>query len=156
MTDKICYWDDEAKEQKERDATPEEQAEIDARKAPEAPEVIKARVWEEIKKYRDNLVENGGCKVGAHWYHSDVISRTRYIGLMMLGASIPAGLEWKTMENGYVPITQTWVQQVFGALFAQDGALMDAGKTHRAAMEASNDPANYDYKIGWPETYTGA
>jgi hypothetical protein len=33
MTYKICYWDDIEKCQKERDATPEEQAEIDARKA---------------------------------------------------------------------------------------------------------------------------
>lgn len=33
MTDKICYWDSEAGEQRERDATPDEQAEIDARRA---------------------------------------------------------------------------------------------------------------------------
>lgn len=34
MTDKICYWDEVSKEQKERDATPEEEAEITERKAP--------------------------------------------------------------------------------------------------------------------------
>jgi hypothetical protein len=33
MTDKICYWDAKAGKQKERDATPEEQAEIDARRS---------------------------------------------------------------------------------------------------------------------------
>lgn len=33
MTYKICYWDEAAKCQKERDTTPEETAEIDARKA---------------------------------------------------------------------------------------------------------------------------
>lgn len=38
MTYKICYWDEVAKCQKERDATPEEAAEIDARKA--APPVV--------------------------------------------------------------------------------------------------------------------
>ena len=38
MTYKICYWDDVEKCQKERDATPEEAAEIDARKA--APTVV--------------------------------------------------------------------------------------------------------------------
>lgn len=39
---KICYWDAEAKEQKERDASPEEQAEIDARKL--LPPVVPAAV----------------------------------------------------------------------------------------------------------------
>lgn len=34
---KVCYWDEQAKEQKERDATPEEAAEIDARKNAPAP-----------------------------------------------------------------------------------------------------------------------
>lgn len=120
-------------------------------------ETIKAQVWEKIKAYRDNLVENGGFKVGAHWYHSDLISRTRYLGLLLLGSNIPTGQEWKTMDNGYVPITQAWVQQVFAAITMQDAALMEAAKVHRAAMEASSDPAAYDWmSTGWPETYTGA
>lgn len=42
MTDKICYWDDQAQEQRERDATPEEQAEIDARR--NAPPTVPQRV----------------------------------------------------------------------------------------------------------------
>lgn len=33
MTYKVCYWDAETKSQQERDATPDEVAEIDARKA---------------------------------------------------------------------------------------------------------------------------
>lgn len=33
MTDKICYWDELEGVQKERDATPEEQADIDERRA---------------------------------------------------------------------------------------------------------------------------
>ena len=49
MTDKICYWDEEAKEQKERDATPEEQAEIEERKnAPPSKESINAPIIAEI------------------------------------------------------------------------------------------------------------
>lgn len=47
---KICYWDAEAKEQRERDATPEETAEIDARRnAPPDPEVVrKAQIEQAI------------------------------------------------------------------------------------------------------------
>lgn len=33
MTDKICYWDEVAGKQDERDAMPEEQVEIDARRS---------------------------------------------------------------------------------------------------------------------------
>jgi hypothetical protein len=42
---KVCYWDAEAKEQRERDATPEEAAEIDARKVapPPVPQTVTRR-----------------------------------------------------------------------------------------------------------------
>jgi hypothetical protein len=40
--DRICYWDEAAQAQAERDATPEEQAEIDARRA--APLPVPAKV----------------------------------------------------------------------------------------------------------------
>lgn len=152
---KICYWDDEAKEQKERDATPEEQAEIDARKSPIDPVIIKAQKWEEIKAFRDNLVENGGFKVGAHWYHSNLLSRTQYISLVMMGANIPAGTVWKTLDNGYIPMTQTLAGQIFTAGAAQDAALFAKAAEHKTALDASSDPANYDYTTGWPAIYTG-
>lgn len=42
--DKICYWDSDLQAQQERDATPEEQADIDARRAaaliPQVPQSI--------------------------------------------------------------------------------------------------------------------
>lgn len=124
--------------------------------ATEELNAIKARVWEEIKKYRDNLVENGGFKVGAHWYHSNLLSRTQYISLVMMGASIPAGTVWKTLDNGYIPMTQTLAGQIFTAGAAQDAALFAKAAEHKTALDASSDPANYDYTTGWPETYTGA
>lgn len=47
MTYKVCYWDAEAKEQKERDATPSEVADIEALKAsaliPEVPKSVTRR-----------------------------------------------------------------------------------------------------------------
>lgn len=116
---------------------------------------IKAAKWEEIKKYRDNLVENGGFKVGAHWYHSNLLSRTQYISLVMMGANIPAGTVWKTLDNGYVSMTQTLAGQIFAAGAAQDAALFAKAAEHKTALDASSDPANYDYTTGWPETYTG-
>jgi len=135
--------------------TAEEVAEFEASRT-ESSDAIKARKWEEIKKYRDNLVENGGFKVGAHWYHSNLLSRTQYISLVMMGANIPAGTVWKTLDNGYIPMNQALAGQIFAAGAAQDAALFAKAAEHKTALDASSDPANYDYTTGWPETYTGA
>ena len=134
--------------------TAEEVAEFEASRI-ETADVIKARKWEEIKSYRDNLVNNGGFKVGAHWYHSNVLSRTQYLSLVMMGANIPANTTWKTLDNGYIPMTQTLAGQIFAAGAAQDSALFAKAAEHKTALDASSDPANYDYTTGWPETYTG-
>ena len=135
--------------------TAEEVAEFEASRT-ESLDAKKARIWEKIKAFRDDRVENGGFKVGAHWYHSNVLSRTQYISLVMMGANIPAGTTWKTMDNGYVPMTQTLAAQIFAAGAAQDAALFAKAAEHRAAMEASSDPESYDWSTGWPESYTGA
>lgn len=115
----------------------------------------RARIWDEIKAYRDHLVQTGGYKVGAHWYHSDTFSRTQQIALIVMGASIPAGIVWKTLDNGYVPMTQTLAQQIFGAGAAQDAALFAKAADHKSALDASSDPDSYNWKAGWPETYQG-
>jgi len=135
--------------------TAEEIAEFEASRT-ESSDSIKARKWEEIKKYRDNLVENGGFKVGAHWYHSNLLSRTQYISLVMMGANIPAGTVWKTLDNGYIPMNQALAGQIFAAGAAKDAALFAKAAEHKTALDASSDPASYDYTTGWPETYTGA
>jgi len=135
--------------------TAEEVAEFEASRT-ESLDAKKARIWEKIKAFRDDRVENGGFKVGAHWYHSNVLSRTQYISLVMMGANIPAGTTWKTLDNGYVPMTQTLAGQIFAAGAAQDAALFAKAAEHRAAMEASSDPESYDWSTGWPESYTGA
>jgi hypothetical protein len=114
---------------------------------------IKAAKWEAIKTERDRRVQLGGYKVGQHWYQSDTFSRTQQIGLVILGSNIPAGLQWKTYEDGFVTMTQTLANQIFAAAAAQDAANFSAAITHKTAMEASQDPVNYDFSQGWPESY---
>ena len=116
----------------------------------------RARIWEDIKQYRDNLVENGGFKVGAHWYHSNLLSRTQYISLVMMGGNIPANTIWKTLDNGYVTMTQTLAGQIFAAGAAQDAALFAKAAEHKESLDLSSDPDSYNWKAGWPETYQGA
>lgn len=116
----------------------------------------RARIWEDIKRYRDNLVENGGFQVGAHWYHSNLLSRTQYISLVMMGANIPANTVWKTLDNGYVTMTQTLAGQIFAAGAAQDAVLFAKAAEHKSAIDASSTPDSYNWKTDWPETYQGS
>lgn len=108
--------------------------------------------WSGIKAERDRR-KAGGVKVGAKWFHSDDGSRIQQMGLVMMGASVPAGLQWKTMDGSFITMTQALAGNVFAAAAASDQAVFAAAETHRVAMEASADPASYDYSGGWPKIY---
>lgn len=113
---------------------------------------IKAIKWEAIKAER-NRRKAGGVKVGAKWFHSDDGSRIQQMGLVMMGANIPTNLQWKTMDGSFITMTQTLASQVFQAVAASDQAIFTVAEQHKAAMEASADPASYDYSTGWPKIY---
>jgi hypothetical protein len=119
------------------------------------------RIWSDIKAYRDAITSTGGYKVRAndkdYWFHSDVFSRTQQIGLVLLGTSIPAGLQWKTMDGSYIEMTQALAQQIFAAAAASDANIFNVAKVHYTAIQAFNtveEITNYDWRsIGWPEIY---
>ena len=111
-----------------------------------------AAAWSGIKAERDRR-KDGGVKVGAKWFHSDADSRIQQIGLVMMGASIPANLQWKTMDGSFITMTQALAGNVNAAAAASDQAVFAAAETHRVAMEACADPASYDYSGGWPKIY---
>lgn len=113
---------------------------------------IKAQVWQAIKSERDRR-KAGGVKVGAKWFHSDDGSRIQQMGLVMMGASIPANLQWKTMDGTFITMTQTLASQVFQAVAASDQAIFSVAEAHRVALQASADPAAYDYLTGWPAIF---
>lgn len=122
---------------------------------PSFSSIAKEKKWDEIKAERDRRTDQGGYKVGTKWFHSDQKSRSQQLGLVLLGASIPANLQWKTMDGSFVTMTQTLAQQVLGAAAASDQAIFAAAETHKAAMEASADPSAYDFSGGWPAAFAG-
>ena len=111
--------------------------------------------WLAIKAKRDSLSDTGGYLVGTKWFHSDGKSKTQQLGLVLMGASVPAGLQWKTLDGTFVTMTQTLAGQVFAAAAAQDMALFAVAEQHNAAMEASATPDTYDFSGGWPATFGG-
>lgn len=124
---------------------------------PEPAETVveaKARMWGEIKSKRDK-VKAGGVKVGAKWFHTDDASRIQHMALNMMGANIPANLQWKTMDGSFVVMTQALAGQIFQAVAVLDTQAFAKAEEHRIAMEASNDPASYDFSAGWPASFEG-
>jgi hypothetical protein len=113
---------------------------------------VKEAMWLKIKAERD-LRKASGIKVGDKWYHSDDTSRIQQIGLVMMGANIPPGLMWKTMDGTFIAMTQTLAGQIFTTIAYGDQAIFKVAEQHRAAMEASESPENYDFSGGWPMTY---
>ena len=87
------------------------------------------------------------------YYHSDEESRTQQLGLVIMGASIPANLQWKTLDGSFVTMTQSLAGQIFGAVAAHDSATFAVAENHRAAMELTSNPEAYDYQTGWPTVY---
>ena len=71
----------------------------------------------------------------------------------MLGVNIPVGMQWKTMDDGFVPMTQTLGSEIFSAAAASDQAHFAAAVAHETAMMASLTPETYDFSTGWPTIF---
>lgn len=102
--------------------------------------------WSEIKALRENKTQTGGYLVNGNWFHSDTFSRTQQLGLVMMGASIPSGLMWKTMGGTFVQMTPTLAQQIFAAAAQQDAAIFSHAEVLKSDLQA-------DINVGWPTTW---
>lgn len=112
--------------------------------------LTKDTIWTSIKAIRDYRTQTAGYQVAGNWYHSDTFSRTQQLGLVLLGASIPSGLQWKTMAGTFVTMTQTLAGQIFAAAAASDQALFAYAEQLRAEVDASEIPQEIDINAGWP------
>lgn len=115
---------------------------------------LKIERWNRIKLERDRRQELGVFAAG-NWFNSDSKSRIQQIGLNMMGARIPDGLQWKTLDNVFVLMTPTLASEIFNATANSDVAIFAAAEVHRTAMLAATDPALYDFSTGWPAAYGG-
>ncbi len=116
-------------------------------------EAQKAEIIRRIKQHRDQLIVSGGYKVGTKWYHSDTFSRSQQLGLVILGAGIPAGIKWKTMDGSFVDMTQQLATEIFTAAVTQDTLMFNYSEQLIADVKASADPSSISIYSGWPEVY---
>lgn len=107
-----------------------------------------------IRAERDRRKFNG-VLVSAKWIHTDTYSRTQWMGMVMMGASVPA-IEWTTMDGTSITTSQALAGAVFQATATLDATLFAYAKSLIAAVDASSDPASVDITTGWPATFEGA
>jgi hypothetical protein len=117
-----------------------------------ALELAQLRAWLAIQVERDRR-KSGGIKVGANWFHSDDPSRIQQLGLVMMGANLPAGIMWKTLGGSFVLMTPLLAQQIFMTSAASDQAIFAKAEYHKAMMLQAPIPSQYNYLTGWPLTY---
>lgn len=132
------------------------------------PAPTTGEIWDRIKSKRDT-VKTGGVKVGTKWYHTDSDSRIQHLGLLEKARAARAAggtdatrlqalgqdIKWKTIDGSFIYLTVKHAEDIFAAVTDLDAAAFAAAETHRAAMEASADPAAYDFSVGWPATFAG-
>ena len=114
--------------------------------------------WTAIKTERDRR-QKIGVKVGADWFHSDADSRTQQLGMVVAGANLPAGMQWKTLTRTgsvFVTMTPSLAGSIFQAVMVSDSAIFNAAEQHRKALEASTTPETYNVLTGWPVSFEDA
>ena len=107
-----------------------------------------------IKAERDRR-KFGGVFVSGKWIHSDTYSRTQWMGMVMMGASVPA-IPWTTMDGTSITTSQALAGAVFQSIAQLDATLFAYAKGLITAVEASSDPASVDIASGWPATFESA
>lgn len=104
-----------------------------------------------IRAERDRRKFNG-VLVSAKWIHTDTYSRTQWMGMVMMGASVPA-IEWATMDNTTITTSQTLAGAVFQGIAQLDAALFAYAKSLIDQVDVSSEPQNIDIMTGWPTTF---
>lgn len=117
-------------------------------------DVQQALAWGNIKAERDRRQLDGGVKVGLHWFLSNDRATSEYNTIISTTRGLPDGTVvrsgWRTMDGALVDMTPGLALQILTAGIAQRCLIDDAAQSHKIAMEASPDPAAYDFSAGWP------
>lgn len=124
-----------------------------------------AEMWEFIKAERDRRTQTGGYPLDGFWFHSDVYSLSQQQGLILAAMQVQASggdmnaplmaTPWYAMGGVPVEMTASLALRLLPAAMAQQVAIFDAAKAHKAALEDSADPACYDFSGGWPQAFGG-
>lgn len=113
--------------------------------------------WTKIKAERDRRQLEGGVQVNGHWFLSTERAMGEYNSMINASQGVAADTVlrqgWRTMGGGEVDMTPALARRILLAWMEQRCSIDDAAQAHRVAMEASYDPASYDFSGGWPKVF---
>lgn len=117
--------------------------------------VARAQKWDEVKAKRD-AVKYSGVPIASvgKVIDTDEGARTQQLGLVLMGAALPAGLLWKFWDNTFSPMTPALAQEILATTAARDMAVFSVGEAYRAQINAMTDwqaVLSLDISAGWPD-----
>ena len=116
-----------------------------------------ANKWKEIKDYRTKKIYDGAYIASVNnWIQTDMDTQQQIacIHQLVLAGVNPGTVKWKFMNNKMHDMTDALVREVFIAMFKQVQAIFTAAEYARMRLEVADDILNFEYKTGFPETYT--
>ena len=126
---------------------------LDTAAAAELKTQQQEEMWARIKTKRtDNLRHGVYVKSVDKWFHTDDNSRTQYLALAVM-PKLPEKLAWKTMDNSFVNMTKTLLEELMTQMLVDEQADFANAERHKAAMEKADKPLEYDYGDGWTANY---
>lgn len=123
-------------------------------------------VWTAIKAQRDSR-EFNGMKIAGDWFHTDLGSQVKYLGLKDKARDVIAAggamtdalteygmpLVWHTLTNNDAIVTAQLAFDLVAGVAQLQAILFANAKTLKAAMMLLEDPTNFDTMAGWPDSY---
>ena len=110
-------------------------------------------MWAHIKAKRtDNLRHGVYVNSVDKWFHTDDNSRTQYLALAVM-PKLPEKLPWKTMDNSFVNMTKALLEELMTQMLVDEQADFANAERHKAAMDKSDKPLEYDYGDGWTANF---
>lgn len=108
-------------------------------------------MWERIKEHRLQVVTSGVYVESVDkWFHTDTVSVTTYstiAGMIALDNYEP--LQWKTMDNTWLLLTEPLFKELQTAMSQKTNANYAVAEQHKAAMLLADNPLEYDYSGNW-------
>lgn len=112
----------------------------------------RARKWLQVQAERDRR-KHAGFLVAGNRFHSDPDSRIQQLGLVIMGANLPA-IQWKTLGGGFVTMTPALAIGIFQKTAQADTLIFAAAEAHRSSINSLmnyQEVDSYDFSGGWPE-----
>lgn len=114
-------------------------------------ETIQEKVWTAIKKKRDSQVM-GGVFIPSvsKVFQTDPTSAITYAQIgSMISLNIYETVNWKVLDNTFVPITKDLYKELQTILARSTQLTYAIAEQHKVAMLSSDNPEEYDYSTGW-------